>query len=136
MPGLSDYSQYSWVIALLLIIAWWKIFKKAGRSGILSLIPIVNTWTLFSIAGLSGVTSLFGYLGAFCLSYATIAFSEMMSILGSVLMLIFLVQAVRVSFNLARKFGHGLGFGFGLLFLAPIFSLIIAFSDDAYLPHA
>ena len=135
MPGLSDYSKYSWVIALLLIIAWWKIFKKAGRSGILSLIPIV-TWTLFSIAGLSGVTSLFGYLGAFCLSYATITFSEMMSILGSVLMLIFLVQAVRVSFNLARKFGHGLGFGFGLLFLAPIFSLIIAFSDDAYLPHA
>lgn len=136
MPGLTDYSNYSWIIALLLVIAWWKIFKKAGRSGILSLIPIANTWILFTIAGLSGITSIFGWLGLTCLGYAAYSQSVIASVLGALLIVIFLIQDVRVSFNLSRKFGHGLGFGFGLLFLPPIFSLIIAFSDDAYIPHA
>ena len=35
-------------------------------------------------------------------------------------------------FNLAQVFGRGIGFGFGLLFLAPIFLMILGFGNAEY----
>lgn len=39
---------------VLLVIAAWKMFSKAGYPGILSLIPIVNLIIIVKIAGYSG----------------------------------------------------------------------------------
>jgi hypothetical protein len=39
---------------------------------------------------------------------------------------------IRLVFDLARVFGRGIGFGFGLLFLFPIFMLILAFGEAVY----
>ena len=38
---------------ILLAIALWRVFTKAGRAGILAIIPIVNVFVLVKIAGLS-----------------------------------------------------------------------------------
>ena len=47
----------SWIIALvfyiLMAIALWRIFEKAGLPGILGIIPIVNLFFLVRIAGMS-----------------------------------------------------------------------------------
>ena len=42
------------------------------------------------------------------------------------------VYAIMVIFRLAKSFGKGIGFGFGLLFLSPIFLLILAFGSASY----
>jgi hypothetical protein len=41
------------VIGVLMIVALWKIFQKAGEPGWASIIPFYNTFTLFKIAGLN-----------------------------------------------------------------------------------
>ena len=41
------------IIAILQIVAMWKIFTKAGEKGWKSIIPIYNIVILFKISGLS-----------------------------------------------------------------------------------
>ncbi|HEX5334392.1 MAG TPA: DUF5684 domain-containing protein [Propionicimonas sp.] len=41
------------VIGVLMIVALWKIFEKAGEPGWAAIIPFYNTFTLFKIAGLN-----------------------------------------------------------------------------------
>ena len=41
------------VIAVFSIIAWWKMFEKAGEKGWKLIIPIYNMVILFKISGLS-----------------------------------------------------------------------------------
>ncbi len=40
--------------------------------------------------------------------------------------------AIRLVFDLAGAFGRGVGFGFGLLLLSPIFIPILGFGDVRY----
>lgn len=40
------------LILIPVIIAQWKLFKKAGKGGWEALIPIYNTWVLIEISGL------------------------------------------------------------------------------------
>lgn len=42
------------IFYVLLVVALWKVFTKAGYAGILAIIPIVNTIILVKIAGYSG----------------------------------------------------------------------------------
>jgi hypothetical protein len=99
----------SLAIAVVMIVAIWKVFEKAGRPGWAAIIPIYNTITLLNITGKSGWWFL-GMLVPFLNIYVYI----------------------RLVFNLASVFGRGIGFGFGLLFLFPIFLLILAFGDAQY----
>jgi hypothetical protein len=43
------------------------------------------------------------------------------------------VLGIIVLFRMSKVFGHGTGFGFGLLFLSFIFLPILAFDDSKYL---
>jgi Family of unknown function (DUF5684) len=43
----------SLIIAVIAIVALWKIFVKAGEPGWAGIIPLYNTWTLVKIAGLN-----------------------------------------------------------------------------------
>ena len=47
------YSVIVLIIAILQIVANWKIFTKAGEAGWKSIIPIYNLVILFRISGLS-----------------------------------------------------------------------------------
>lgn len=96
-------------ITAFLIVAAWKLFAKAGVPGWVSLIPIYNTVTLLQISGRSG-----WWLLALCVPFLN-----------------FFV-AIRLVFDLAKAYGQGVGFGFGLLLLAPIFMPILAFGDARY----
>jgi hypothetical protein len=39
------------VLVVLMLVASWKIFKKAGKPGWAAIVPIYNTWVLFEITG-------------------------------------------------------------------------------------
>lgn len=96
-------------ITIVLIVAAWRLFEKAGRPGWASLIPIYNTIVMLQITGQSG----WWILGLF------VPFLNFFVI-------------IRLIFNLATVFGRSVAFGFGLLFLAPIFLCILAFGDARY----
>lgn len=135
-PDMISFGQreatYGFIIAVLTVIAWWRIFNKAGRPGIFSIIPIVNTWTLFDIAGLSGVTSVFGWIGGALLIGSLATSNTLLSTIAVIMLIVFVIQCLRLNFMLAHRFGHGLIFALGLIFLNTIFILILGFGADRY----
>ena len=103
-------------VAVLQIIAMWKIFKKAGEEGWKSIIPVYNLITLYKVSGVSPWL-LFVYFAGFIPFVGTIAI---------------LVLNIFQSNNLSKSFGKGTGFTVGLIFLAPIFYMILGFGKDTY----
>ena len=87
----------------------WNIFTKAGEAGWKSLIPILNTYTMFKIV--------YGNGWKFLLL--------LVPILGEILAIVYLVR-------LGQVFGKGVGFILGLIFLAPIFIILLGFGKDQY----
>ena len=95
------------IVCVLLVVAQWKIFTKAGRPGWAALIPFYSTWVFYEIAWGSGAKM----------------FLSLIPFVGFVFPLI-------ANVKLAKSFGKGTGFGLGLIFLAPIFYLILGFGKD------
>jgi hypothetical protein len=100
---------FSMAIGVFFIFCMWKVFVKAGKPGWAAIVPIYNVIVELEIIGRP-----WWYL---------------------LLMLIPLVNVVigiMIIFDLAKVFGKGTGFGFGLLFLSFIFIPILAFGDAKY----
>jgi hypothetical protein len=87
-----------------------KMFEKAGEDGWKALIPIYNVYIAFKIVYGDGWKFLF-----LLIPLANIVF------------------AIKFWFDLAKVFGKGTGFGFGLLLLNNIFMIILAFDHSTYL---
>lgn len=51
---LGLYALTFLVVYVLVIIAWWRMFIKAGEAGWKSIIPFYNTYISFKIAGRNG----------------------------------------------------------------------------------
>ena len=113
---LAIYFVIILAVAILQIIAMWKIFTKAGEKGWKSIIPIYNLVTLFRISGLSPWLILVYLLGA-------------IPVVGGIICLILFIYQAN---SLAKAFGKGTGFTVGLVLLAPIFYMILAFGDSKY----
>jgi hypothetical protein len=103
------YTVVALVIAVLLIIAEWKIFTKAGKPGWHSLIPFLNLYDLFEIAGMNGW--MFLLLLVPCVGW--IAFYVAL-------------------FKLCQQFGKGTGFGIGMILFPNLFMLILGFGSAQY----
>ena len=97
------------VIAVIVIIAWWKVFTKAGAPGWAAIIPIYNIYILLKLAGRPG-------------------WWLILMLIPFVNIIIFLI----VSIDVAKSFGKGMLFGLGLFFLSPIFYCILGFGSAEY----
>lgn len=104
-------------IAVIQIIAMWKIFTKAGEAGWKSLIPIYNSVILFKISGLSPWL-LLTYLTTF------------IPVVGWIVVLVITILQAN---GLAKAFGKSTGFTVGLVLLSSIFYLILGFGKDEYI---
>ena len=96
-------------IAVIAIVAHWKIFTKAGQKGWTSIIPILNLLVLMKIVKRP-------------LWWVVLMFIPIVNIVILVIVLI----------DLAKAFGHGVGFALGLIFLGFIFALILGFGKSTY----
>lgn len=102
------------VITVLIIlfiygtILRWRIYTKAGKPGWAAIIPVYRQIVMYQVCGLSPWLMLLWLIPIF----------------GWLAMAII---AIMKRFCLAKEFGRGSLFGFGLLFLPAIFQSILAF---------
>jgi hypothetical protein len=97
------------LLFVLVIVAYWKIFTKAGEEGWKAIIPIYNIIVLLKIVG-----------------------RPWWWILLMLIPLVNLIVFIIVTHDLSKSFGHGIGFTLGLLFLSFIFYLILGFGSSQY----
>jgi len=106
--GILGWLLYMAVIVFY-IFCMWKVFVKAGKPGWAAIIPIYNVLVMLEIVGRPWW-------------YLLLMFVPVVDI----------VIGIMILFDLAKVFGKGTGFGFGLLFLSFIFIPILAFGDATY----
>jgi len=94
---------------VFMVITMWKIYTKAGEPGWAILIPFYNVIVYFKITDRPWW-------------WLLLLFVPFVNIVIMIIMY----------FDLAKSFGHGVGFGFGLLFLGIIFYPILAFGSSSH----
>lgn len=100
----------SLVLALIYVIAFWRVFSKAGKPGILAIIPIFNIYTLARIGG-KGI------------GWTILSFIPGLNI----------IAAIVIGLGVAKNFGKSGAFGFfGLVVFSFIGYLILAFGKAEY----
>ena len=97
------------LIALLLIVAMWKVFTKAGQPGWASIIPIYNLYVWCKIVG-----------------------RPWWWILLMLIPLVNFIILIILFIDLAKSFGKGIGFAIGLILLSIIFFPILGFGSATY----
>ncbi len=141
------------IICVLLIIAGWRIFEKAGEKGWKILIPIYDLYILFKICGIKK-----WFWGLLCISiiasilmciktppmiedatgyhidYNVLTFSEYPTYLIGLIIscTASIVAEVAIAIKLARAFGKGVGYTLGIIFFPYIFTLILGFGKAKY----
>jgi hypothetical protein len=96
-------------IGVLAIVGFWMIFVKAGEAGWKAIIPIYNIIVLLKIVGRPWWWLL-------------------LMLIPIVNFVIYLI----IMYDLAKSFGHGIGFTVGLIFLPFIFYLVLGFGSSKY----
>ena len=135
------------IVGILSIIAWWRIFAKAGEKGWKAIIPFYNMYVMYklfwkvAIFIVMLVLSTLAVIGYIIVIYGIVAAfysgSSGMFMAGVLLLvacaIVALVLQIIFYNKLAKAFGHGAGFTVGLIFLNVIFLLILAFGSSRYL---
>lgn len=109
-------TMWLFVVAVLvfIIIARWKVFKKAGKQGWESIVPFYSTIVLLDIIGYKWY-------------YIFVFFMSAIPVVGWVIVLVF-----NISYNikLAKAYGQETAFGIGLWLVPVVFLAILGFSKD------
>lgn len=101
---------FSLIFYILVAVALWRVFDKAGYPGILAIIPIVNLFVLVKVAGFSA------WLG-----------------LLYIIPIVNIVFGIIVALRVGRGFGKGGAFSFFLLWLVAFVGyFIIGFGRATY----
>ena len=103
-------SVVSLAISVLLIVAMWRIFQKAGKPGWAAIVPFYNIYVMYEITWGSGWRFLM----------LLIPFYN-------------IILAIQTQVKLAKAFGKSGGFAVGLIFLPYVFQPILGFDDSVYL---
>lgn len=107
------------------IIGDWKIFSKANKPGWASLIPIYNQYILCQVTGVNPMWLV--------VVYASSIISALLGPLAFIGAIVSIYFNVLISVSLARSFGKDDEYAVGLIFLGPIFYLILGCGDSKYL---
>ncbi len=121
---------FGFIFTILMIIAWWKIFKKAGEAGWKSIIPIYNIYIFCKIIGINFwicfllLPIIIGIIAAIFPDAETL--NACLS--GAYALFIDIYTAIK----LGDAFKKSTAFKVGLVFFPNIFALILAFGISKY----
>ena len=126
---------------VLQVVAYWKIFTKAGKPGWHSIIPVLNTWDEFDLSwnrtmawvflALTIVTSILSKSLPQNNGEASTGIT-FLGVVAFICAIALIVIALINEYKLAKAFGKGFGFFIGLVLLNPIFKLILGFGSARY----
>lgn len=131
------------IIVFVLVVTNWRIYTKAGQPGWASIVPIYNLFVMMDIIrkprSWALIILVLGIIGSILTAMQPAAGSDkdpnlMISLIQIVVSLVSIYYSVRLLRELARVFGHGVGFTLGLLFLPIIFYPVLAFGGSQYQP--
>ena len=111
---LSTILLYSVPVSILLVflaIVKWIIYEKAGQPGWASLVPVYRTVVLLKI----------------------VKKPTWWLILLIFVPIVNIIILIKIIHQLSKKFGYGVGFTLGLIFLGIIFYPILAFGKSKYI---
>ncbi len=124
------------VLWVFQIIAFWKIFTKAGEPGWKSIIPVYSGYVQYKITWkpmwfwvMFAATIVYSMASQFMTNGSTSMILSAIVFIASIVMLV--IQIISYV-KLSRSFGHGIGFALGLIFLYPIFVLILGYGSSEY----
>ena len=100
----------SLIVSVVIVVAWWKLYQKAGKHGWACIVPIYNSYVLFDIALGSGILFLL-----------------------LIVPVVNFFVTIYLYYKLARAFGKGIGYALGLIFLTPIFICMLGFGSAEYI---
>ena len=116
-----------------MLIAYWKIFTKAGAPGWAVLIPFYSGYIQYKFTW--NPRYFFIPLSCLALIFSTIwidSLNELLMPLYIIAILVIQIMNLISSHKLSKAFGHDLGFTLGLIFLEPIFIMILGFGSSKY----
>lgn len=123
------------IAAIMMIVGTWFLLEKMGEKGWKSFIPVYRGYLIFKhvwnteafaaniITGiLTGIALETAHIGVKTFSPAFIA---VLSIVGLGFLIASLVIQIKLFSRLAKAFGHGKGYTFGLVVFEPLFILML-----------
>ena len=138
---------------ILMIVAMWKIFTKAGEKGWKALIPIYNLYIYFKIAGAKNwfwalfvvslgfdiLSAVVSNSGVFVIdqagkvtAVANVAAANIFYFVTCAVIIFQIIAGIVQCAKLSKAFKRGIGTTLGLIFLPNIFQLILAFGSAKY----
>lgn len=114
-------------------IGGYRVFSKCGEAGWKAFIPFYNTYIQYRLTWkpVMAIPAIVLPILSSQLS-AVAGDSAMVSALSIICGLAAAIVLLLGNINLAKSFGHGVGYGLGLYFLQPIFIMILGFGSDEY----
>lgn len=143
-------ATFSVIFYVLLIIANWRIFEKAGEAGWKSIIPIYNVYIMFKIVKMKnwfwwlialGVCALImiildGYGPYIMNEFQEVTVDNSLHLMSYIAVFGMSIAVawtvVTCAWRTAKVFGHGVGFMIGLLLLPNLFQIILGFGGSKY----
>ncbi|ESS02984.1 MAG: hypothetical protein A07HR67_02492 [uncultured archaeon A07HR67] len=96
-------------LTVVIFAGFWKMFEKAGEPGWAGIIPIYNLYVLVKISG-----------------------NAWWWFILVLIPVINFFATLKISIDIAKKFGRGVLFGLGLTFISFIFYPLLGFGDYQY----
>jgi len=120
------------VWAICSVIANIHIFQKAGERGWKSFVPIYNNYITYKISWrpLWFWVSALLFVASVVLNY--LSHNEVLDIIAIVVTVASALIHMVGLYRLSRAFGHGFPFALGLIFLHPVFILILGLGGSEY----
>lgn len=128
--ALGAYTLFIIVLLILLVVAYWKMFTKAGIAGWKSLIPLYNVYIAFKIAW-KDQTAFWAWLAANVV-YSLFRDHEdgVSGVITIVAGILALVWWMRFCIRQAKSYGKGAGTGIAAFFLPNILTLYYGFASS------
>lgn len=118
-------------VFVLVFVAWCRILAKANRNWWGMFIPFYGSYLTYEVAGVPGffwTTLICSFVSGVLSAIAPGIGGFLTAAVGILTLVLSIIHCVKLS----KAFGHGGGFAVGLIFLGPIFLMILGFGSSQY----